>query len=238
MNNKILWDGTYLGTISDEDIIEKFTNIFEYWRIKINNNIFIAIIRKSKDYSPCLIDELKPLFGLTKSGTHYIKYKYKYIVLIKPYLDNDMVINEVQLNQIDITKLNDNLVDKIKRIYVFKDLLCLNKATDSSIVIRKSKYSDISYPLSLLDGTLKISKITDISKSTYLPETVFKKWIKDESPAKILAKMCNIYDLDKLDKITFRLKSEIENIVKRVSDDFYVDLSNILITKIQNRMLL
>lgn len=100
------WDGTDItDLISHSNITcscKKFNKI-EYWIIRyypdINNDEpklvkeceEICMIRSCKNGISCLIDELKPIFGLRKLGTHWCKYgpKNKTKILIKANIINN-----------------------------------------------------------------------------------------------------------------------------------------------------
>jgi hypothetical protein len=76
------WDGSNItDIISHSDIYESEYNKIKYWLIRhVNpdtNKLCeeLVIVRTTKGSLPSLIDELKPLFGLQKMGTHWFKYK-------------------------------------------------------------------------------------------------------------------------------------------------------------------
>jgi hypothetical protein len=233
------WDGSELKGFIDENIIEKIViRTFEYWVISYNNERTVALIRKTKCYTPCIVDELKVLFGLQKLGTHYVKNGATYTILIRARTDTSGkdVITEYTLNNVDIKSIDDDIKSQIKQTYVFRDLLCLTKSTDSSLIIRKTPQQDF-YVVSLIDSAIKLKKILDINKSTYLPEAVFKKWFKDnESPNKILYKMCRVYNSRNLTVRIFQLKCEIEKITQRVSSGKLDGLPDCLVAKISSKL--
>lgn len=243
------WDGTYLGVITDNQILLKlYANKFEYWIIWYNGFISTFMIKLSKFYNQCLVDELKPLFGLSKLGTHYATYKDKYVILsrARTTIDNRFVVSDYTLNTggtggtggaggiIDPSLML--LVPKIREIYVFRDLLGLTKSTDSCIAIRRSDTSNNVYPVSLIDSHIKPERLIDLSVSTYLPDTVFNKWFKDESPTAILKKMCGLVNPDKVTNIVFKIRGDIETTVKRVCGNEFLDLPDMITARISQKL--
>lgn len=74
---RFTWDGTFLGIAED-------------LKIHVVDGVSIAkvfgknvIISPTSNLFTCFIDELKPLFGLEKTGTHYIQYQYKWYTITK-----------------------------------------------------------------------------------------------------------------------------------------------------------
>lgn len=237
--NELPWDGSYLGIIKKEDILEVFQNILDYYRILIyyqgKQIQIVAIIRRTKDMTPCLVDELKPLFSIQKIGTHYVKYESNYLILSKPLIDDSgvNVLSENRLSDHNRKQLNPNLIDKIKKNYIFKDLLCLSKCQDTSIFIRIRNGNEI--PISIIDGNIKLIKIADMDKSTYLSETIFKRWMTDDSPSKLLMQMLKLRNLDNIQDFTYQFKNKLDGLILRICPE-YISLSDLLINKIRNKL--
>lgn len=238
--NKVLkdpfkWDGSYLGEIIDDCILRYFYHeTLEYWILSHDGYATICQVRKTKKYTHCLVDELKPLFGLIKLGTHYGKYKTGYVILIRARLNltEDRIVLDLPLSM--CPNLSEPLIlDRIKQIYIFRDLLCLSKSTDSSIVLRvNEKNKDLVYPVSLIDSAIDLEKMSNFMMSTYLPEVAFSRWIKDESPSLILRRMCNVYNSNTVISRIYKLKEDIVEITKRVCGYEFMDFPDILTNRI------
>lgn len=71
-----LWNGTYLESVS---ALPPTT-----------------IVKGSKSTDACLIDELKPVFGLTKMGTHHSRLKGKTIILSQPVVGSSPTQEEIR----------------------------------------------------------------------------------------------------------------------------------------------
>ena len=277
------WNGTYIGILTEDNILAKFyAENSEYWNIKIGNFSTSCLIRKSKnDYTHCLVDELKPVFGLSKLGTHYAWYAGDskefgtipivnssflgpstdvvplgpstdvvplgstdslvdvkgYIILIRARvnLTGDKIVSDYLLTGVTVQE-NSELYKQVRNIYIFRDLLCLNKSTDSTIALRRNEFDEAVYPVSLLDSCIKKERLLDISISTSLSEIVFNKWIKEESPRDILRVMCKIFNRDNISLRIFKLRSYIESIVKKVCEGEHTEFTDILIAKIISKL--
>ena len=241
MNSPFKWDGSSLGTIIQDNILDKYIiKYLEYWDILINGFHTVCIIRQYKDYTPCIIDELKPLFGLIKLGTHYARYGNNYVILIRSRMDKECkeVNAEMFLREYvgNTALFDEKMVQKIKEIYVFRDLLCLAKSNDDSIILRKNITDHEILPVSIIDTSLKIHKLIDPTVSSVLPENIFNKWLTNDSPSEILSKMCRVKNENNITSILFHLKSKINVILKRTSKNEYIDLSDIIISRISNKL--
>lgn len=229
------WNGTYLGEISDENIKNRFYySSFEYWIVALDRYLTTCMVKKTKHYTTCLVDELKPIFGLNKLGTHYCKYKTSYAILIRARtnLTGDLIISDTLLSSC-VNILDSGIIEQIKRIYIFRDLLCLTKSTDSSIALRiNDKLNSVVYPISMIDSNIKLERLTDLTISTYLSEIIFSRWIKDESPSLILCKMCNVFDKNKIITRIFKLKQDITDITRRVCGSDFMDFPDVLTNRI------
>jgi hypothetical protein len=131
------WDGTFLGKINKTNILQiiKFKKD-TYWKIKIGEMTFHCLAKQSKNTYPCIIDELKYLFKIPKLGTHYCKINSKIYILVRVLTGNIYDINvDVKLNEL---QYDDPLfMDKVRRIYAFRELLGITVSTDNSIRVRE-----------------------------------------------------------------------------------------------------
>ena len=76
--NPFKWDGSYLGEVTN------LKYLFEdYCQIEINLYVGYGKIKRSLTVQPCIIDEMKIIFGLPKMGTHWFTYKNKVYILTK-----------------------------------------------------------------------------------------------------------------------------------------------------------
>src|SRR5579872_4194413 len=80
----ILWDGSFLGLyprtiIVSSTVVAKLT----YWHLNLDGREIRVAARAVKDAFPCIVDELKTIFGLQKIGTHLIKVGGRLYLLIR-----------------------------------------------------------------------------------------------------------------------------------------------------------
>lgn len=108
-----IWNAQYVGQF---DIKREST-----YELTFDDNIYIVATRTSNANLVALIDEIKCLFDLPKHGTLRINIKNK-LTLIYPLYNIDN--NIVTLDKLDITKLDNNAKDELKRWIVFHELIC------------------------------------------------------------------------------------------------------------------
>ena len=79
------WNGTDITQLLRDVHLETYElNKINYWRASIDDdNVQWFEVRTANTILPVIIDELKPVFGLHKLGTHWIPKKGKIIMLIR-----------------------------------------------------------------------------------------------------------------------------------------------------------
>ena len=239
MTNPFIWDGTFLGTINDTNINKKYAvGDREYWDITINSFRIVCLIKRVKDCTSCIIDELKPLFGLEKMGSHHIKYRNNFIILYRSRLTENgkEVVYEHSLNDLhlkDVLHIDNTILNKIRKIYVFRDLLKIGKTNDNNIIIRHSP-SGVIYPISYNESALKLEKITNFSTPSTIPEVCHKKWFRNDKYDKIfninilLCSMLNLFYKDKIQIILSKLRKDIVSVCERIMPGTYTHMADII----------
>lgn len=202
------WDGTYLGSytlkiITKEIAISGSTDII--WHIKcpveIANgstvsalpelNSIIVQAKTTKGSFSCIVDELKPLFGLIKRGTHTIHVNKKLFLIFRPTasqktnscLPSQKTNNNKEVEYLaerDVREVEDLECDSIFRqqvraIYVFRYLVGVTMSVDRCIKIQERKYGRCN-PV----GALEVTCCLDVPNRKLLPATVLKKWFTKE----------------------------------------------------------
>jgi len=166
----------------------------------------LCIVRTCSSTLPCLIDELKPLFGLNKIGTHWIMHKNKMKILTRANISKDGYIKtDYTLNK--YKNIDVELKRKIQNVFVFRELLGLDKSTESSIVLKKIKNK--IYPLSFYEPDI-------LSCDTVLSKIIVNKWFNDISMDKLIKDMLNIYNIKNITSIIHELRVQFEDIIERV----------------------
>ena len=207
------WDGTNVtDIISESDIYQAKYNGKTYWIIKyIDNDDKLwketCMVRSCKNSVPCLVDELKSVFGLPKVGTHWFKHEGKMKMLIKcAKTEEGYVKEEITLNKIDVyTRL---MVLQIQEIFTFRELLGITCSYESSVVIRETRKS--VYPISFYEPNMTTEDVKVI------PFTVLNKWFEGTSMDNIIKRLLKIYTIDRIGEVLHNIRTKIEKVIERV----------------------
>lgn len=228
--SNLRWDGSYLGEYKRDVIdIKTETKRGKYWNLTINDVKISCQIRTIKSFVPCIVDELKPLFKLSKLGTHSIKIgKTKYL-MIKVFHGEQGILEDYRLNEFEPDKLNKGIISQVQAIYVFRLILGLTQNYDRSIHIRK--VGDVMYPLSFSATSMNPMNCPFPSSS------VNKKWFTkyDTDFSKVLQKMLNIRTADDLVARLSEMRSTIERIIRRIDPDI-IHESRFIVQHIQEKL--
>jgi len=225
------WDGTEVtDIIKNCDIYEAKYNKVKYWVIRNNdhnvNNPFInCIVRNSKNTVSCLIDELKPIFGLSKVGTHWCNQGGKIKILIRCIQTSDGHIKE----EITLNNLNTLICDKsppllltmqVQEIFTFRELLGVSCSYDSSVILREGGGS--YYPISYYEPGM----LTDDKK--VIPVTILDHWFEDTSIDEVVQRILKIRRLDQLAQVLHDLREQIDEVIERVDRNTVIHKSCII----------
>lgn len=138
--NPYKWDGSNLLYFSKRHIICEFKDEktkLKYWAINYCNNQTICIIKSAKNVAPCIYDELMPLFGLSKMGTHYVILGVKIFILYRVQtIAYNQYIPELFLSNLTKQNFHSICYQQIRKIYVVRDLIGVTHTTDSDIIVR------------------------------------------------------------------------------------------------------
>ena len=227
----------------DEEIKEEYEECNERGNNEDKKYIEeICIVRTTAGSVPSILDELKPIFGLPKLGTHWCKNngkdnkknksdkktEAKYIILIKCNISLEgNVLQEISLRDYMInlgaTAENIDIVDnllqlQVQEIYAFRELLGISKSFDSSIIIRKGKGKNV-YPISFYEpGVLQ-------DNGRIIPAIVLETWFEDVGLDDVICKLIGINNINNLTNRVCQIRKEIELIINRIDKEniFMVD---------------
>ncbi len=217
------WDGTDVtNIIVRSDIYEAEYGKHKYWVIKNKNNDKMntvetnipkmdltetCLVRTAKSTSPCLIDELKPVFGLQKLGTHWCKQGGKTRILVRCVKTAEGYIKqELRLDQVEVCPPLLKL--QVQEVFAFRELLGVTCSYSSSVIIREGRNS--VYPISFYEPNMLIT-----DKKT-IPFTVLEKWFTNSSIDIVVKRLCKIHTIDKLGMVLHNLRGRIESVIERV----------------------
>lgn len=220
------WDGTDVSDIiSRSDIYEAEYGKNKYWIIQ-NVKKVTCLMRNSKSTIPCLIDELKPVFGLQKLGTHWCKQGGKIRILIKCVETSEGHIKEeLSINKLETYSPLIKL--QIQEIFAFRELLGVTCSYSSNIIIRECKNN--LYPISFYEPNM----LTTDTK--IIPFTVLEKWFNDSSIDFVVKRLCKIHSLDRLSVVLHNLRNSIEETIDRV-DRRLITYKSCIINRITERL--
>ncbi len=227
------WDGTNITSLVKREemfIEEAVLDKYIYWRLSFfDNGIWksdLCIVRSCTHNSMCcFIDELKPLFGLNKIGSHWLKFKNKTLVLYKPHIENDMIVNDVTLNLVDY---RSKLKREVQKIFTFRELLAISRSFESSIVLRI--YKNRIKPISFYEPNMAPG-----GNSKIIPETVLEKWFKDTSIDEVIKNMTKIKDASEITSFLLQLKTKMDEICTRVDSNLITSTDEI-VSRIRSRL--
>lgn len=232
MTINITWDGSFLGSY-DTSIIQK--------RFKKDNKTHFIL--KTEDFeikclavAPtknlnlyCILDEIKPVFGIKKTGTHRIQIKNKIYLIYKSEskFTDDIKLKEFSknTNKINTQKFKNDM----SKLILYIDIIGLNRLTESNVFVR-SKSDDCYYPIIYNNSVNKLSDnyntFTDISKF------MLKKWIDTNIINDTVKLMVNFKKSDDITLAMFSISKQIEQIISTI-DNAYIWLSNLICSKLQ-----
>lgn len=231
---EISWDGSYLGKY-DKSIIQwkLITQRATYVNLKLGVTEVTGSIKKVKSCIPCIIDELKPLFGCRKSGTHHfylgkVLYMLTSAVVTEAGIQEDYRLDEFKTKTSKVSTFPDFLRYEVQKTYVFRTLIGLTSNFDRSLRVRI--INNMVYILSFCENIINPEVNRNISQA------VGKYWFFDTNSNEVLQKMFNVETTDDIHVVLYQLRSDIESVIKRINRDEIIYASKIT-EQVQNRLL-
>lgn len=240
------WDGTDITPlISKSSVYEGKHLKTKYWLIHIPDSdkekgfSETCIAKGSKNNIPCLIDELKPIFGLQKLGTHWCKHKGKYMILIRCVkTPDDHIKQELTLDKIDVRKNTSSdssegsrmglLKLQIQEIFAFRELLGISCSFESSILIRE--YKNSIYPISQSEASMSFN-----DTKCRVPETMLNKWFEETNIDTVVARILKIHDLRYMTEVLNDIGTKIESVIERL-DRTLIAYKDGIVSRITERL--
>lgn len=189
---ELLWDGSPLQI----DISQ-----MQYWRIGGE----YCRVKKKKDIIPIILDEMKPLFHLPKTGTHSLDKFILFRVASKGhFIFADMDIDSVSEEVIKQCK------PTIQEILIFREIFGI--PTRQSHIKIRFPYKTKPWPVSL-----ELSFVQKLD-NWCLTETIIKKWFDNRTPYKTLNEMLKRSGY--LRDGQPQLRYDTEKVIKRIDKDY------------------
>jgi hypothetical protein len=149
--NPYRWDGTHLGKVSVTSITGRaISQDNTYWSLVIDGYRATCLVKNFTTTFPIIVDELKPVFGLHKLGTHTVDVEGKRYILTKAIVNLDATIAEdIPLSLIDdktcfrrydgnsFCPLRDKVfLGQVRDIFAFRELLGISPSYEKCVKIR------------------------------------------------------------------------------------------------------
>ena len=167
---------------------------------------------------PCLIDEIKPVFGLYKIGTHWANYDGKKLLFLRVTVDSKgHIISDLTLDKISSQKLST----EVRKIVAFRELLGMSKSFESSIIVRL--VGQFVHVISFYDPNMAPSQ-----SGSVVPNTVLEKWFEETSLDREVQKLVEINSLEELGEKLFHLRRELSEVVQRCDRESILFVDEIL----------
>ncbi len=222
------WNGSDITNfINDErTVIEEATNEKnKYWKITNGKKSEICLIRSSTNTQACLIDEIKPVFKLEKIGTQWFKFKGKNMILLKPHIEKNYVVEDLSLDELGFNK---EIETEVQNIFIFREILGMSKNFEKSIILRNKGF--YIKPISFYDPNMN-----PIHEGKVIPETIINKWFKNTDLDEAVLKLFKIDKLEDITNLLLNLKTKLDEIFLRVDPNLITNIDEIL-TRIRSRL--
>ena len=237
INNMLKWDGSHLGSYRGVLTHIWMMDGIKYHGITLpdyNNGIIYCTAVCTKDVFPCIVEDIKDIFGLTRRGIHRITIDNKeYILYYVPISSKGQVFWETPLNRLDskhILRRNLEFKKEVRKIIAFCDILALSSTGEPSIRIRHG--SEGKYiPISVNESATTIVKFSTGSDYDYsiLSKTLFSKWFGEEISINHVVK-------DIITSCTLAWASPTSNVPMIINPDINANNLVIISSEIRNRI--
>jgi hypothetical protein len=231
INNKLPWNGKYLGQYTTEDIDKKWEFLGKmYMSLRTSSGLLYFIYMKYKDGLPLIIDDLRLLFGLRKRGIHLIKIDNILYIIYKVIInENGDIVYDINVNTLS-TISKELFKSEIVKSFIFSDLIGLRNIKENSLMLRTfgNKITILNNNYSHVDSC----KNYDYN-GCMISNNILNKWFNDVDMSHIVREMigCNYNSIFLVEKICMTFRRNINNVIDKY-DKKYVWLSNFIMEKL------
>lgn len=203
----IVWNGSFLGEFSKDAIqFKEIRGKDRYWTLNLGTPITCRVKQIPSSF-PTLIDELKPVFGLPKLGTHQIRIESKNYLLIKC---PEPGVTEVPLNQFIPGSSQYILFRRqIQELLAFRDVLAVSSTYESSLRVRLQPRRP-PVPMSYREPKMAF----DASRSI-ISSRLHRRWFSDITIDQTLARMIHL-DPEDVSAGIAEFRSQLEATISRI----------------------
>ena len=223
---KLKWNGEHLGEI-DSYVVAYRKNDYDdcifLWELRSQKLQLTEVrIMKYKDDIPLIADDLKKLFQLPQVGKHRGLFKGQECIITRFLGD---VSYERYFYEKKKDEINTGLLQEIRRLYVFRYLVCLNCNYENRIEIRTGMGAH--FPISCRENTYSLDPVDSASR---IPKNVIKEWFEnnDEMVIAVAKDMLSVAS-----DITM-FKFQISDTIRKYEKGKYISWVNSIYDRIRN----
>ncbi len=248
INNSLRWDGSHLGSYYGVITCKWISGGIKYYKISFSDpygigpGILLCCAVCTKDVLPCIIEDIKTIFGLKRTGVHRISIDNKeYILYYVPVTVNGCVVWETPLSKLDLKhelRANYEFKKEVQKFIVFCDILALASTNETSIRIRPD-VNETYAPICVNETTVLTKE--DAKNYSILTKTLFTKWFGEETNLSdvvielIEEKFGSI--ANRLCAVSAEIRNRIDEVIKRY-DVKYLWYSYFIVDRLSRHLLL
>lgn len=223
----LIWDGSHIGVMSPISIVSRsLVGGRVHYMIDLASKRYIVRVLECSSSLPCVIDELKFIFNIQKNGTHRVTVNGKELVFIRqPMTPRGNMRHIYKINELSVTHLGCSIVDSIKRVIMFRELIGVSGTYESSMGI-----------IGPYVHSLQESSMVQLDECT-ISDTLRRKYFKDQCVSGCIKVMLKVKSLDDIPEFIHMVRSRIEEVVERV-DRSLIDIVDIIVNRILRHLIL
>jgi hypothetical protein len=262
LNDLLPWDGSFLGTFDESSIVQRWTiDKIKYSAIRMAPpdgastsrpsmaGIVYGIIIPTENRLPCIIDAIKPFFGIHKRGIHQLQIgRTRHLIYYIPITSTRSILWETPVSALGLKhplRHDPDFRPKLQCLIAFCDILGLSQTGEYSFWIRPS--ADGYVPINTNDKITSIMK-AEIYDYSILSKVLINRWIGEDLPiADIVKSMVNFGGgLGPLEAgpskpgdlvtITTDLRNQIDQVIRHF-DPNYVWYTNFIMERLTRYLL-
>lgn len=230
------WDGTCLGEWSSVTSVKVDTHQhrIEY----LGRTLMVSVFMTNTPYM-CLVDELKPFFGLVKVGTHWFKRGSRSVVICngKYYASASLItfIKDGGLKDDALKIQYPVLFGSLQEIFVYRYIMGVNRTTRGDIkvhefVIKTRSTDEISKRLEQSEDkfygvSIAEREPAEADSSPELSREIVCSYFSKISMGYIAQNMCRVRTYRQLDRFLISMATHVDDTVRRI-DRKLITVSN------------
>jgi hypothetical protein len=238
LNSSLAWDGTHLGSYTG-DVAFSFMHegvVCNY--LVLPQGMIYCLMKSSKDCFACIVEDIKPLFGLTRRGIHRIKINGAEQTLYRVSVTSDgVMMSETPLNKLDSKHhLRKDPIFRLEmqKLLTFCDIMALTSTSESTIRLHKDDKGYIPVNINERDTTLKKGAKYDYS---IIGKMLYLNWFGETtSQTEVLRIMLAERGFANLTTICHNQRTAIDAVINKY-DSNYIWYSNFIIDRMSRILL-